>query len=107
MSNFAGGAPICPLSRHQSWFVVPHVGQTLIYAIAGNAFPDAPHPLVTGFSSVGSALLLLAAGLTIDLAVEGQLAKDELTEYGRALPVLVSPILGALALCWQLISRLS
>ena len=61
------------------------------------------NPLVTGFASVGSALLLFAVGLIVDLAIEGQFSQDEmgnnqLNEFGRALLIIVTPTLGALAL---------
>ena len=51
------------------------------------------NPIVATLFSVASALILLAVGLIADLAIEGQLARDELTELGRAILVIVVPVL--------------
>lgn len=51
------------------------------------------NPLVAGFLSVGSALLLFAIGLLVDLAVEGQFAEGGITAYGKALAQIVAPTL--------------
>jgi len=53
--------------------------------------------LVTGFWSGASGLLLLAIGLIIDLAVEGQLISGQLTESGRVLLLCVTPLCGLIA----------
>jgi hypothetical protein len=41
-----GTMPACPVSKDQVWFVVPFVGQAVVYPAGTKLFPDIAYPTV-------------------------------------------------------------